>query len=165
MIRDADLARLSARFTLVTAAAAAMVASDDETVELFGQAVALPGVDEWPFELARVHLAFGERLRRLRHTREARTELAAARAGFDSLGARSWSQRASTELRATGATRQAAPDGRETLLTPQEREVAQLAATGLTNREIAARLYLSHRTVSAHLYRAFPSWASPPALP
>lgn len=156
VIRDADLARLSARFTLVTAAAAAMVASDDETVELFGQAVALPGVDEWPFELARVHLAFGERLRRLRHTREARTELAAARAGFDSLGARSWSQRASTELRATGATRQAAPDGRETLLTPQEREVAQLAATGLTNREIAARLYLSHRTVSAHLYRAFP---------
>ena len=65
-------------------------------------------------------------------------------------------ERASTELAATGATRQVVGDGGEASLTPQEREVAQLAATGLTNREIAARLYVSPRTVSAHLYRTFP---------
>ena len=124
--------------------------------ELFDQALALPGIEEWPFELARVHLAYGERLRRLGHTREARTQLAAARDGFDRLGAAAWSQRASTELAATGATRQVVGDGGEASLTPQEREVAQLAATGLTNREIAARLYVSPRTVSAHLYRTFP---------
>ena len=86
-MRDADLARLSPRFALITAAAAAMVAPDDEALELFDQALALPGIDEWPFELARVRLAHGERLRRLGHTREARTQLAAARDGFDRLGA------------------------------------------------------------------------------
>ena len=89
-------------------------------------------------------------------TRAARTQLAAARDGFDRLGAAAWSRRASTELLATGATRQVVGDGGEASLTPQERQVAQLAATGLTNREIAARLYVSPRTVSAHLYRTFP---------
>ena len=64
-----------------------------------------------------------------------------------------WSQRAATELAATGATRTAR---RRVALTPQEREIALLAATGLTNREIATRLYMSHRTVSSHLYRIFP---------
>ena len=98
VMRDADVARISTRFALVTAGATAMVASDDETRDLFDQALALPGLVEWPFELARVHLAYGERLRRLRHTREARTHLAAARDGFDHLGAGSWSERASTEL-------------------------------------------------------------------
>ena len=103
-----------------------------------------------------MRLAHGERLRRLRHTRKARTQLAAARDGFEQLGAQPWSRRASTELRATGATRQMGPDGGAASLTPQELEVAQLAASGLTNREIAARLYVSPRTVSTHLYRAFP---------
>ena len=58
--------------------------------------------------------------------------------------------------RAPAATGRHASDGGIASLTPQEREVAQLAATGLTNREIAARLYMSPRTVSAHLYRIFP---------
>ena len=84
--------------------------------------------------------------------REARTELVAARDGFDRLGALPWSRRAATELAATGATR----DQHSASLTPQEKEIAQLAATGLTNREIATRLYMSHRTVSSHLYRIFP---------
>ncbi len=155
-VRDVDLARLSPRFALVTAAAEAMVADDHRSTELFDRALALPGIDAWPFELARAHLAYGERLRRMGHTRAARTQLAAARDGFDRLGAAAWSQRASTELLATGATRQVVGDGGEASLTPQERQVAQLAATGLTNREIAARLYVSPRTVSAHLYRTFP---------
>ena len=66
---------------LIRAAATAMVASDDEAPALFGAALALPGIEEWPFELARVQLAHGERLRRLRRTRDARSQLAAARDG------------------------------------------------------------------------------------
>ena len=98
----------------------------------------------------------GERLRRLRRTRDARSQLEAARDGFERLGARPWSRRAATELAATGATRQRVTGGGAVSLTLQEREIALLAATGLTNRQIATRLYLSPRTVSAHLYRIFP---------
>ena len=101
-----------------------------------------------------MQLAHGERLRRLRRTRDARTQLAAARDGFERLGALPWARRAATELGATGATRQRGPGGAS--LTFHEREVAQLAATGMTNREIAAKLFVSPRTVSAHLYRIFP---------
>ena len=151
-MRRANLGRLSPRFALMTAAADAMVASDDAATDLFGEALSLPGIEEWPFELARVRLAHGERLRRLRRMRDARSELAAARDGFDRVGALPWSRRAAAELAATGATRQQLSAS----LTPQEREIALLAATGLTNREIAARLYVSHRTVSSHLYRIFP---------
>jgi DNA-binding CsgD family transcriptional regulator len=153
--RRADLGRLSPRFALITVAARAMVASDDEAPDLFGEALALPGILEWPFELARVQLAHGERLRRLRRTRDARSQLAAARDGFERLGAPSWTRRAATELGATAATRRRVNGGGASL-TLQEREVALLAATGMTNREIAAKLYVSPRTVSAHLYRIFP---------
>ena len=133
-----------------------MVAPDDEAPDQFLQALALPGIEEWPFELARVRLWHGERLRRLRRTRDARDQLEAACDGFEQLGAGPWSRRAATELAATGATRQRATGGGAVSLTRQEREIALLAATGLTNREIATRLYLSPRTVSAHLYRIFP---------
>jgi DNA-binding CsgD family transcriptional regulator len=131
------------------------LASDDEAPALFAAALARPGIGEWPFELARVQLAHGERLRRLRRTRDARSQLAAACDGFERLGARPWVRRAATELGATGATRQRVNGGGASL-TLQEREVARLAATGMTNREIAARLYVAPRTVSAHLYRIFP---------
>ena len=155
-MRRADLGRLSPRFALITAAAEAMVASDDDAPDLFDEALALPGIEEWPFELARVRLAYGERLRRLRRTRDARSQLAAAREGFERLGAHPWARRAAIELGATGATRHHAAGDGAASLTPQEREIALLAATGMTNREIAARLYMSHRTVSSHLYRVFP---------
>jgi DNA-binding CsgD family transcriptional regulator len=152
----ADLGRLSPRFALVAVAVAAMVAPDDEAPDRFREALALPAVEEWPFEVARVRLSYGERLRRLRRIRAARTQLEAARDGFELLGARPWMQRAQTELGATGASRRQVRGGGTESLTVQEREVALLAATGLTNREIAARLYVSPRTVSAHLYRIFP---------
>ena len=85
-----------------------------------------------------------------------RRQLEDARDGFERLGARPWSQRAETELRATGATRQRVAGGGAASLTLQEREIALLAATGMTNRQIATQLYMSPRTVSAHLYRIFP---------
>lgn len=150
------MSRLSPRFALVTTAALAMVAADDAAPDLFVEALGHRGAEAWPFELARVHLAHGERLRRLRDTREARAHLQSALDGFDRLGAVRWAQRAATELRATGATRRPGGPGGASQLTPQELEVAQLAASGMSNRDIATRLYVSPRTVSAHLYRAFP---------
>ena len=159
--RRADLGRLSPRFALITAAARAMVASDDEAPALFGAALALPGIEEWPFELARVQLAHGERLRRLRRTRDARSQLAAARDGFERLGALPWARRAATELGATGATRQRVNGGGASL-TLQEREVALLAATGMTNREIAAKLYVSPAPSRLICTGSSPSSASPP---
>jgi DNA-binding NarL/FixJ family response regulator len=75
---------------------------------------------------------------------------------FDSLGATPWSERARQELRATGEkSRRRTPDARDEL-TPQELQIAQMAAQGLSNREIGQRLYLSHRTVGSHLYRIYP---------
>ena len=75
---------------------------------------------------------------------------------FDVLGATRWSDRARQELRATGETLgPRGPDARDRL-TAQELQIAQLAAQGLSNREIGERLFLSHRTVGSHMYRIFP---------
>ena len=75
---------------------------------------------------------------------------------FYQLGAAPWAARASSELRATGqpVARDQGPD--PVTLTPQQREIATLAAAGLTNKQIGERLYLSHRTVATHLYQIFP---------
>ena len=75
---------------------------------------------------------------------------------FDALGAAAWSRRARQELRATGEkVGRRAPDLRDRL-TAQELQIAQLAAEGLSNRQIAERLFLSPRTIGGHLYRIFP---------
>jgi DNA-binding CsgD family transcriptional regulator len=136
----------------VVKGSAAIAAPDATALALFEEAVALEGIDRWPFDLARVQLAFGERLRRLRALRHARRHLNAALEAFERLGAQPWSDRAAHELRASG---QAGRPGRSSL-TPQERGIAELAAAGLTNKEIGQRLFLSHRTVSGHLHRVFP---------
>ncbi|MGW0708500.1 AAA family ATPase [Streptomyces sp. NPDC002643] len=111
-----------------------------------------------PFERARTELLYGEWLRRERRRTDARHHLRVALEAFESLDARPWATRARTELQATGE--QFGPDDRADAplarLSPQEREVVRLAATGATNREIATQLFLSPRTVGHHLYRAFP---------
>jgi DNA-binding NarL/FixJ family response regulator len=95
-------------------------------------------------------------LRRQRRIAESRTPLRAARDTFDALGCTGWSDRARRELRASGeSSRRRDPTARDQL-TPQELQIAQLAAVGFSNREIGERLYLSPRTISTHLYRAFP---------
>lgn len=150
--REAGLAALSPRLALVSLGSAAIAAADDHATELFEHALAIPEAERWPFDLARVHLAYGERLRRARAIAEARTHLSAALEIFQGLKARPWATRADNELRATGLGNKHDPAA----LTPQELEIAQLAATGLTNRQIGERLFMSHRTVGAHLYRIFP---------
>ncbi|MEV5752442.1 AAA family ATPase [Actinoallomurus sp. NPDC052308] len=154
-MRDAGVARLSSRFALSSATITAMTSAPEDMARCFEEALAVPGIEQWPFEVGRAHLAYGETLRRQGLNRDARVQLAAARGCFEQLGARSWEARAAAELRATGMTR-TAPSKAGATLTPQELEVARLAATGLSNPQIASRLFLSPRTVSSHLYRVFP---------
>jgi ATP/maltotriose-dependent transcriptional regulator MalT len=156
VMRDAGCARLSARAALVTAGAEAVVAADDaEAARLFERALALPGTARRTWERARVQLAFGRRLRRGRDPRAARDPLAAARETFEQLGAAPWVEQAALELKATGhgLVRQGPFSS---ALTAQELTIADLAARGLTNKQIAGKLALSPRTVSTHLYRIFP---------
>jgi DNA-binding CsgD family transcriptional regulator len=155
-MRDADVAALSPRLAFIAAASAAIAAPDVSAVDLFEGALAIDGIERWPFDLARVRLAFGERLRRARGMTEARVHLTRALETFERLGAHQWAERASNELRATGQTKPRGEDRDRDALTAQEREIALLAAAGLSNKEIAKRLFLSPRTVSAHLYRIFP---------
>jgi DNA-binding CsgD family transcriptional regulator len=110
----------------------------------------------WPFDRARIQLAFGAWLRRHRRYVDSRVPLRSAAAGFDALGARSYAERARAELAASGEQRRTREPHVRDALTPQELQIATLAARGLTNRQIGQSLYLSHRTVSSHLYRIFP---------
>ncbi|MEV6658934.1 LuxR family transcriptional regulator [Nocardia fluminea] len=110
-----------------------------------------------PFDEARTRLLYGEWLRRDKRKVDARTQLEQATGLFDRLDAAPWSERARTELGALGAgTGTRASGGPLSVLTPQEAQIVRLAAQGLSNREIAARLFLSHRTVGHHLYKAYP---------
>ncbi|MEU4325551.1 helix-turn-helix transcriptional regulator [Nonomuraea dietziae] len=130
----------------------ALLADD---VDTFAQAVQ---IRTYPFEQARTELLYGERLRRDRRTSEARGHLRGAAETFERLGARPWAERARGELRATGETRLVRGHATDLAdrLTPQELQSVRLAATGLSNREIAERLFVSPRTVGHHLYKAYP---------
>jgi ATP/maltotriose-dependent transcriptional regulator MalT len=133
----------------------ALLADDMEAAERFEEAL---GADltRWPFQRARIELAYGQWLRRRRRIAESRAPLRAARDKFDALGCASWGDQARRELRASGeSSRRRAPEARDQL-TAQELQIAQLAAKGLSNREIGQRLFVSHRTVGTHLYRVFP---------
>jgi len=155
-VRQAGLATVSSRMALLSAAATAMTAPDDQAPALFDLALASEDAGRWPFDRARVHLLFGERLRRMRAVTAARVHLDTAFDEFRRLGAPTWADRAATELRATGQTRLCGDKRDYQSLTPQELEIARLAAAGLSNKQIGGRLFLSHRTVGAHLYRIFP---------
>ncbi len=157
----ADLGRLaeasaSVRVLLLTRRAKALLADDDAADALFRAALATDGADEWPFELARTRQAYGEWLRRHRRIVVARPVLRAAFEAFSGLGARPWAERAQTELRAAGVRVAPRPSTAVDELSPQQMQIARLAAAGLTNREIGARLFLSPRTIGFHLSNVFP---------
>ncbi|KAB2343633.1 AAA family ATPase [Actinomadura rudentiformis] len=111
---------------------------------------------QMPFEQARIAVLHGEWARRGRRPTEARKHLRTAVALFDRLGASHWSEHARTQLRALGGAADHRPADLAGRLTPQELQVARLAAQGLSNREIGTRLFLSPRTVGYHLYKLFP---------
>ncbi|NUP53567.1 MAG: AAA family ATPase [Catenulispora sp.] len=161
-LQEAGVAAISSRAALLVAGARAVAAAPRESATLFQEAIGLADADRWTFDLARIKLAHGERLRRAREHDAAVRNLTEAFDVFRQLGAAPWAERAGNELRAAGSApgqaaepEQAVVPGQDPL-TPMEREVALMAAAGMTNREIGQRLYMSHRTVGAHLYHVFP---------
>jgi DNA-binding NarL/FixJ family response regulator len=135
--------------------ARALVAEDSQAVSLLESALH-SRMSGSRFLRARVELAYGERLHQLRRSVESRAPLRAARETFDALGTIPWSERARQQLRASGEISRGRTAEARDQLTPQELQIAQMAARGLTNREIGQMLYLSPRTISSHLYRTFP---------
>jgi DNA-binding NarL/FixJ family response regulator len=135
--------------------ARAVLADPDDCEPHFRSALA-GNLRDWPFERARILLAYGSWLRRRQRVGESRVHLREARDVFDRTGAQSWAQRARNELRAAGESSSLPVPNAWEQLSPQELQIALLAAEGLGNREIAQRLYLSRRTVGSHLYRIFP---------
>jgi DNA-binding CsgD family transcriptional regulator/tetratricopeptide (TPR) repeat protein len=148
----------SVRLRQLIARARGILASPDEAGAYFDEALCDPDGDQWPFERAQLRLDYAEWLRRRRRINDAKPVLNEALGTFRQLSARSWSQRAEAELRACGVAVTGTAGGRDALgeLTPQQRQIVLLASRGLTNREIADRVFLSPRTVSSHLYRSFP---------
>jgi DNA-binding CsgD family transcriptional regulator len=153
-IGESNVHALSPRLALIARGATAVASPDETAFPAFENCVGRRDAKRWPFELARIRLAYGERLRRARSMSSARVQLTAALESFEALGAVPWVARAAGELRATGQVRSRSGD--RDALTPQELEIASLAASGMTNKQIGERLFLSHRTVSTHLHRVFP---------
>jgi DNA-binding CsgD family transcriptional regulator len=143
-------------WTLVVARRCRALISHGSAAERHYQAaLATDGLGELPGELARTELAYGEWLRRARRRADARPHLRAALEGFERLGAVLWVERASSELRASGETARSRDPSTQQQLTPQERQVARLAGQGLTNQQIAERLFISRHTVGYHLHKVY----------
>ncbi|WP_171075308.1 helix-turn-helix transcriptional regulator [Nonomuraea basaltis] len=136
----------------------ALLASDDAVDDLYAEAVRLHQAGGVPLERGRTHLLYGEWLRRTRQKNRAQEHLRTASTLLSTIGARPWAERAQAELRATGGQGVILEHAESRLaeLTAQELQVATLAAQGLTNRQVGARLFLSHRTIGYHLYKIFP---------
>jgi DNA-binding CsgD family transcriptional regulator len=149
-VRSADDLALSAR-------GRALLATGQEAVEHYRTALDLHAGGTRDFERARTELLFGSALRRLRNRTEARDRLHSALEAFEHFGSPHCAAQARAELRALGERAPATPGAEDlaTRLTAQQLMVARMAAEGATNREIAARLLLSPRTIDHHLRGVF----------
>jgi DNA-binding CsgD family transcriptional regulator len=135
----------------VLARARALLATVEDAEELFQESVTELSRTEVTTDLARTRLTYGEWLRRCNRRMDAREQLRGAYDAFAGMGAGAFAQRARTELVATGG-RAPLPAGRPTHgLTPQEAQVAALAASGATNAEIATRMFVTVSTVEYHM--------------
>jgi DNA-binding NarL/FixJ family response regulator len=152
-VLDAEAVAMDSRWAEVTGARCRglLQATTQRSIAELEQAVAMAGTSASGFEQARARLCLGEALRRARRRGEARPQLEQAHRAFELLDARPWAERAATELSATGIT--AAPRRKpvHVQLTPQELRVALQVAEGLTNQEVAARLFVSPKTIEVHL--------------
>ncbi|GAA4718206.1 helix-turn-helix transcriptional regulator [Nocardioides conyzicola] len=140
----------------ILARSQALLTEDDgETDQLYRTAIDELSLDRVTVEVARTHLIYGEWLRRTRRRADARDQLRTAHRMFDDMRSAAFAERARRELLATGEhvrTRGAEPEAR---LTPQEAQIATLAASGLTNPKIGAELFLSPHTVEWHLRKVY----------
>ena len=133
----------------------ALLAHGTDAGQRFEAALEVDGSS--PYDLARTQLAYGQWLRRHRRPTAARARLTEALESFERTGAHGWRQPVHAEFTALGdPVPTGTPSGGAGRLTPQELEVVRRAAAGLSNREIAAELFLSPRTVGYHLYKAYP---------
>jgi DNA-binding CsgD family transcriptional regulator len=130
-------------------------APDGEADDHFGRALDLHARTPDLFETARTELAYGSRLRRERQRVEARPHLRSALETFERLGAAPWADKAAAELEATGETVRRREANAMDDLTPQERQIAQMLASGRTTREAAAALFISPKTVEYHLRHVY----------
>jgi DNA-binding CsgD family transcriptional regulator len=136
------------------AACRGLLAEGEEATARFEEAIEI-GADDRPFDLARIQLLYGEHLRRERRRTDSRVQLRAALDGFERLRAEPWAERARVELRASGETARKRDLSTIDQLTPQERQIAGFVADGLSNKEVAALLFLSSRTIDYHLRNVF----------
>jgi DNA-binding CsgD family transcriptional regulator len=137
------------------ARARGLLAGDEEFEACFEETFALHERSDDRWGLARTQLAFGERLRRAGRRLDAREQLRLALEIFEGQGAEAWAERVRSELRASGETLRRRKSWEEEQLTPQELQIALHVARGMTNREVGAALFLSHKTIEFHLGRIY----------
>jgi DNA-binding NarL/FixJ family response regulator len=145
----------SAEARALAARARALLADGAEADRLFEEALRAHAATDRLLDRARTQLLYGEHLRRERRRVDAREALRAALDTFEALGAASWAERARTELRATGETARRRDPSTLDQLTQQELQVVRTVSQGATNREAAAQLFISPRTVDHHLRSVF----------
>jgi DNA-binding CsgD family transcriptional regulator len=141
--------------TGIEARVRALLSEGEAAESLYHQSIADLAGTRLRLELARTHLLYGEWLRRERRRLDGRKQLRTAFEAFTSMGAEAFARRAERELLATGERARKRTVDTLDQLTPQETQIARLAASGHTNREIAARLFISASTVEYHLRKAF----------
>lgn len=139
----------------VAARARGMLAPDGRYSRHFEEALDWHGRTIAPFERGRTHLWWGRRLRRSRRRVDARLHLETALGIFEELGAAAWVGIAGRELRATGATLRHRDAASRDELTPQEHQIAGLVVAGASNKDVAASMFLSPKTVETHLSRVY----------
>jgi DNA-binding CsgD family transcriptional regulator len=139
----------------IEARSRALLTDGDDAAELYSEAIARLGRTSIRVQLARTHLLYGEWLRRRRRRVDARAELRTAYELFRDFGVDAFAERARLELEATGEHARKRTVNTLGQLTPQELQIARLAAEGHTNKEIATRLFISPSTVEYHLRKTF----------
>jgi DNA-binding CsgD family transcriptional regulator len=152
---DETATRTQRRWTTACAARCHGLLTTTDFHQEFERALTVHAQLPSSFDRAQTELCYGERLRRAGLRIDARDRLRSALATFDSLGATGWARHATAEIEATGehvAPRRLPPS---TELTAQELQIARLVAAGASNREVAATLFLSTKTVEHHLTNAY----------
>ncbi|TDW21454.1 ATP-binding protein [Kribbella kalugense] len=139
----------------VYARSRAMISAGDTAERLYRDALAHLEKTRLKVELARAQLLYGEWLRRERRRTDAREHLRTAHASFEAMGLAGFAERAWRELQAAGGTARKRAVPTQSELTAQEGQIARMARDGLSNPEIATRLFISARTVQYHLRKVF----------